>query len=93
MDETIEKRRLFITADDRTGSLEIGGIIASEGNPVPVGPLADDLQCCVVDLVSRHISSEAAFIKVLEAHHVKLITVATRWTRDCVVTGLTRFTH
>lgn len=71
MEENIDKRRLFITADDRTGSLEIGGIIASEGNPVPVGPLADDPQCCVVDLASRHNSSEAAFIKVLEAHQRK----------------------
>ena len=61
-------RLLFITADDRTGSLEIGGIIASEGNTVPVGPKADDDRCCVVDLASRHITSEAAFLKVLEAH-------------------------
>ncbi|MCY4129455.1 MAG: hypothetical protein OXG15_09490 [Gammaproteobacteria bacterium] len=68
MDEHIEARFLFITADDRTGSLEIGGIIAAEGKPVPVGPNADDDRCCVVDLASRHITSEQAFLTVLEAH-------------------------
>ena len=68
MDERIEKRFLFVTADDRTGSLEIGGIIAAEGHPVPVGPNADDDRCCVVDLVSRHITSEQAFLTVLKAH-------------------------
>lgn len=68
MDEHIETRSLFVTADDRTGSLEIGGIVAADGNPVPVGPHADDRRCCVVDLASRHIESEQAFLKVLQAH-------------------------
>lgn len=68
MDEKIETRRLFITADDRTGSLEIGGIVAAVGKTVPVGPLADDCRCCVVDLACRHLTSEQAFLKVLEAH-------------------------
>ena len=68
MDDNIETRLLFITADDRTGSLEIGGIIAAENRPVPVGPHADDRRCCVVDLVSRHITAERAFGRVLEAH-------------------------
>ena len=68
MDEGIETRVLFTTADDRTGSLEIGGIIASEGKPVPVGPNADDSRCCVVDLASRHIMPEEALLRVLTAH-------------------------
>ena len=68
MDDGMKIRSLFITADDRTGSLEIGGIIAADGNPVPVGPLAEDRRCCVVDLASRHIPPEQAFLRVLEAH-------------------------
>lgn len=68
MNDKIETRILFITADDRTGSLEIGGIIAAEESPVPVGPAADDRRCSVVDLVSRHIEPERAFLRVLEAH-------------------------
>lgn len=61
-------RTLFTTADDRTGSLEIGGIIARKDWQVPVGPAADDPVCCVVDLATRHIASEAAYEKVLAAH-------------------------
>ncbi|MCY4094580.1 MAG: hypothetical protein OXG05_05555 [Gammaproteobacteria bacterium] len=68
MDDNIETRLLFITADDRTGSLEIGGTIAVEEKPVPVGPHADDRLCSVVDLASRHISPEHALLRVLEAH-------------------------
>ncbi|MYD44306.1 MAG: hypothetical protein F4W90_10515 [Gammaproteobacteria bacterium] len=68
MTESISSRRLFTTADDRTGALEIGGIIARQGWQIPVGPHADDATCCVVDLASRHIKSEEAFECVLEAH-------------------------
>ena len=68
MGENVDTRLIFITADDRTGSLEIGGIIASEESTVPVGPLADDRRCCVVDVASRHIEPEQALLRVLEAH-------------------------
>ena len=71
MNDRIETRLLFTTADDRTGSLEIGGIVASKGKPVPVGPNADDGRCCVVDIASRHISTEEAFLKVLHTHQRK----------------------
>lgn len=71
MNDSIQSRLLFTTADDRTGSLEIGGIIASKGRPVPVGPNADDSRCCVVDVASRHIASEEAFLKVLNSHQRK----------------------
>lgn len=61
-------RQLLTSADDRTGSLEVGGIIASESHPVPVGTHADHERCCVVDTASRHIAPEAAFERVLEVH-------------------------
>lgn len=62
------QRELFITADDRTGSLEIGGLIATQTTSVPVGPLADSTRCCVVDLASRHVSPEEAIRRTLDAH-------------------------
>lgn len=48
--------RILLSADDRTGSLEIGGLIANEQHSVPVGPQADNDTCCVVDIASRHLT-------------------------------------
>ncbi len=59
---------LFVTADDRTGALEVGGALASETVTVPVGPFAESSTCCVVDLVSRHVSAAAAFEITRRAH-------------------------
>ena len=60
--------RLFVTADDRTGALEIGGIIANQDFSVPVGVQPEDGECCVVDLASRHVEPETAYARILEAH-------------------------
>ena len=63
-----ESTHLFVTADDRTGALEIGGVIANEDFSVPVGPNALGTRCRVVDLGSRHLSAEAAFERTRIAH-------------------------
>jgi uncharacterized protein YgbK (DUF1537 family) len=60
--------RLFVTADDRTGALEIGGVMANSTFPVPVGPLASDELCAVVDIGSRHLSPTAAADALTRAH-------------------------
>ena len=64
----ISARQLLASADDRTGSLEVGGIVGTPTEPVPVGPNADHERCCVVDTASRHLTPEAAFEKVLNVH-------------------------
>ena len=51
---------VLLSADDRTGSLEIGGLIANESYSVPVGPNATSDQCCVVDIATRHLSATEA---------------------------------
>ena len=51
---------ILLSADDRTGALEIGGLIASTTDPVPVGPHARSATCCVVDISSRHLDVAAA---------------------------------
>ena len=48
--------KVLLSADDRTGALEIGGLIANEVYSVPVGPSAESDQCCVVDIATRHLS-------------------------------------
>lgn len=52
--------QVLLSADDRTGSLEIGGLIANENYSVPVGPGAESEQCCVVDIATRHLSVAVA---------------------------------
>lgn len=52
--------QVLLSADDRTGSLEIGGLIANERFAVPVGPKATSARCCVVDIGTRHLSAVAA---------------------------------
>jgi uncharacterized protein YgbK (DUF1537 family) len=51
---------LLLSADDRTGALEVGGLVADEQSTVPVGPAVDSERCCVVDIATRHLSPEAA---------------------------------
>ena len=51
---------VLLSADDRTGALEIGGLVANDTFTVPVGPAADSDRCCVVDIASRHLSVEEA---------------------------------
>ena len=58
--------QVLLSADDRTGSLEIGGLIANENYSVPVGPQAADEQCCVVDIASRHVSIDQAQARMAE---------------------------
>ena len=67
MDDEFQ-RQLLITADDRTGSLEIGGLIATNQTSIPVGPQADSARCCVVDIASRHVLPEQAYQRTLEVH-------------------------
>ena len=61
-------RTLFITSDDRTGALEIAGMVANERFSVPCGPYADNDDCCVVDIASRHLDPEAAVREAASAH-------------------------
>ena len=61
-------RTLFITSDDRTGALEIAGTVANERFSVPCGPYADNDNCCVVDIASRHLEPEAAVHQSASAH-------------------------
>lgn len=60
---------LFVTADDRTGALEIGGVLASVDRPVSVGPLANDVHQCVVDIESRHLTPSTAYARMIAAHN------------------------
>ena len=52
--------KLLFTADDRTGSLEIGGLVADIGHLTPVGPDAQSENVCVVDIATRHLDAAAA---------------------------------
>ena len=59
---------LFVTADDRTGAFECGGIIAGDGFTVPTGPHATSDVCCVVDIDTRQIDADDAALKICQAH-------------------------
>ena len=61
-------RTLFITSDDRTGALEIAGTVANARFSVPCGPYADNDDCCVVDIASRHLDPLAAQRRAAVAH-------------------------
>ena len=54
------RTHVLLSADDRTGALEIGGLVADPQIPVPVGPFVESERCCVVDIASRHLSREGA---------------------------------
>ncbi len=51
---------VLLSADDRTGALEIGGLVADPQTPVPVGHVVESERCCVVDIASRHLTKEGA---------------------------------
>ncbi len=61
-------RKLLVTGDDRTGCLEIGGVLASQDFHVPVGPNADDPGVCVVDIDSRHVRPPEAAERMFAIH-------------------------
>lgn len=59
--------RLLVTADDRTGALEIGGIVANAEFTVNVGTEFDDGPCSVVDVATRHMTPDGAYATMIEA--------------------------
>lgn len=59
--------QLLVTADDRTGALEIGGIVANAEFSVNVGTEFDDGPCSVVDVATRHMSPDRAYAAMIEA--------------------------
>ena len=59
--------QLHVTADDRTGALEIGGIVANAQFSVNVGTEFDDGPCSVVDVATRHMSPDRAYATMIEA--------------------------
>ena len=59
--------QLLVTADDRTGALEIGGIVANAEFSVNVGTEFDDGPCSVVDVATRHMSPDRAYATMIEA--------------------------
>lgn len=63
-----DHRLLLVTADDRTGALEIGGVLASTSRSVAVGPNADDPIQCVVDIESRHSATSIAYTRMIDVH-------------------------
>lgn len=61
-------RFFFVTADDRTGALEIGGVLASKDRSIAVGPRAADANQCVVDIATRHLDPSTATRRMIDAH-------------------------
>lgn len=47
---------VLLSADDRTGALEIGGLVADAEHTIPVGPNVESERCCVLDIATRHLS-------------------------------------
>jgi uncharacterized protein YgbK (DUF1537 family) len=58
--------QVLLSADDRTGALEIGGLVADQQHPVPVGPSVSSPRCCVVDIGTRHLSPYEARTRMVE---------------------------
>ena len=60
---------LLVTADDRTGALEVGGTIADLGFTVRLAqaPESQD-DCLLLDIASRHVSGVEAGRRVVAAH-------------------------
>ena len=60
---------LLVTADDRTGSLEVGGTIADLGFTVRLARSPDSQDdCLLLDIASRHVSGVEAGRRVVAAH-------------------------
>ncbi len=62
---------LFVTADDRTGAFECGGIIAGEDYPVPTGPTATGEDTIVIDMNTRQVSAQQAYDCMREVQQTK----------------------
>ena len=62
----MKQTTLLLSADDRTGALEVGGLVASADTGVPVGPAARDDRCCVVDIGTRHLTPDEARVRMRE---------------------------
>ena len=60
--------RLLISADDRTGALEVGGILAGVDRPVPVARRWRARDRLVVDIDTRHVSPREAAARVSSLH-------------------------
>ena len=60
---------LLVTADDRTGALEAGGACAEQGFAVRFAPApAEDDDCALLDLASRHTTPREAARRASAAH-------------------------
>lgn len=59
---------LLVTADDRTGALEIGGVLARKDNPMRVFSETGGSTRSVVDIGTRHLSQHTAFERMRLAH-------------------------
>lgn len=62
----MKRTHVLLSADDRTGALEIGGLVADALTTIPVGPNVESERCCVVDIASRHLSKEDAQARMAE---------------------------
>lgn len=92
---------LHVAADDRTGALEVGAALADRGAGEPDGvgvtiwPEQSSGDVCVVDLESRHLSSQqaasraAALAVVGPAAHKIDSTLRGNWARELVARHLT----
>ena len=58
--------RLLVTADDRTGALEIGGVVANREFSVPVGITPVQANCSVVDVDTRQVSANLAYERMYD---------------------------
>ena len=60
---------LLVTADDRTGALEVGGTIADLGFTVRLAQSPDSQDdCLLLDIASRHVSGAESGRRVVAAH-------------------------
>ena len=60
---------LLITADDRTGALEVGGACAAQGFDVCLAPApSGQHDCALLDLASRHARPAEAARRIVAAH-------------------------
>ena len=92
---------LHVVADDRTGALEVAAALADRGSggasgvTVTVWPAQMDGEVCVVDLESRHLSSQQAASRAAAltvsgpAAHKIDSTLRGNWARELVARHLT----
>ncbi|MEM7078616.1 MAG: four-carbon acid sugar kinase family protein [Pseudomonadota bacterium] len=85
--------KILLSADDRTGALEIGGLVADGGTSVPVGPNARDATCCVIDIATRHLAPAQAqacmvdLLRINATHRAHKMDAGLRgnWTHEIAV--------